>query len=88
MTLHERDSKHDGNFFCARRQELVDEFVDASRAMADLSALQTQSVIDGDPDFSRFDDLLHMARERKNEAKYALIAHVQEHGCQKDTTWE
>jgi adenine specific DNA methylase Mod len=42
---------------------------------------QTQAVIDHDPDFSRFDDLIHMAREIKDEAKYALIAHTSEHDC-------
>lgn len=59
----------------------MDEFVEASRGVIELNAMQTQGVIEGDPDFARFDDLLHVAREKKNEAKYALIAHLQEHHC-------
>jgi hypothetical protein len=65
--------------FCAQRQDLVDEFVEASRGVIELNA--TPGVIEGDPDFARFDDLLHVAREKKNEAKDALIAHLQEHHC-------
>jgi len=67
--------------FCPERQRLVDEFVVASREFVDLQSEQTQAVIEGDPDFSRFDDLLHMAREKKDVAKYALIAHIEEHRC-------
>jgi hypothetical protein len=47
----------------------------------DLQNQQTQAVIDQDIDFSRFDDLIHMAREKKDHAKYALIAHVENHRC-------
>jgi hypothetical protein len=46
-----------------------------------LQNQQTQAVINQDPDFSRFDDLIHMAREKKDTAKYALIAHIDEHQC-------
>jgi hypothetical protein len=38
-------------------------------------------VIEGDPEFSRFDLLIHMANQRKDRAKYALLLHVQDHGC-------
>jgi hypothetical protein len=47
----------------------------------ELQNQQTQAVIDQDPDFARFDDLIHMAREIKDKAKYALIAHVDDHHC-------
>jgi len=46
-----------------------------------LQNQQTQAVIDQDPEFSRFDDLIHLAREKKDQAKYALIAHVDVHHC-------
>jgi hypothetical protein len=47
----------------------------------ELQNQQTQAVIDQDSDFSRFDDLIHMAREKKDQAKYALISHIDEHHC-------
>ena len=47
----------------------------------ELQNQQTQAVIEQDPDFSRFDDLIHIAREIKDQAKYALIAHIDEHHC-------
>lgn len=67
--------------FCEQKQELVNEFVEASRVFMELQSQQTQAVIDGDADFSRFDDLIHMARERKDIAKYSLIAHMEDHCC-------
>jgi len=38
-------------------------------------------VIEDDPDFCRFDILLHMAQDNKEQTKYALMAHVEAHGC-------
>jgi hypothetical protein len=32
-------------------------------------------------DSIRFDDLIHMANERKCSAKYASLAHLEAHGC-------
>lgn len=37
--------------------------------------------MEDDPDFSRFDDLIHMARMAKDDAKYALLAHIEKHRC-------
>ncbi len=81
MTAPERVFTQSESTFCARRQDLVDEFVKASRLVIELSSMQTQCVIDGDRDFARFDVLLHTAREQKDAAKYLLITHIQEHHC-------
>jgi hypothetical protein len=45
--------------------------------------LQQQQVTDvvNNDDFTRFDLLLHMAHEKKNQAKYAYLQHVEKHGC-------
>ena len=67
--------------FCDERERLRTEFVAASHQLIELQFQQTQAVIDGDPEFARFDDLLHMARAEKDHAKYALIAHIEEHFC-------
>lgn len=38
-------------------------------------------MIDGDSDSRVSDVLLHLAQEEKDTAKYAWIAHVEQHGC-------
>jgi hypothetical protein len=66
---------------CDLKQRLIDTFVEAVREMNVIENQQIQAVIEGDPDFSRFDLLLHYAQEKKDMAKYAWIAHVESHGC-------
>jgi hypothetical protein len=67
--------------FCSIKQELINEFLEAVHEIAVLQKQQAQAVIEDDPDFSRFDLLLHLAQEKKDTAKYAWIAHVETHGC-------
>ena len=67
--------------YCAEKNRLAEEFLRAIRKLTALQRQQTQAVIDGDPDFARFDLLLHMAQEEKEGAKYAWIAHVEAHRC-------
>jgi hypothetical protein len=45
--------------------------------------IQQQQVTDivNDGDFSRFDVLLHVANEKKDQAKYTYLQHVEQHGC-------
>jgi len=68
--------------FCKEKSRLRNEFLIATHALLEIQQQQTQAVIDGDPDFARFDVLLHMANERKENAKYAWIAHVESHHCE------
>ena len=81
MTQHETRPDGTQTPICEIWQQLSEDFVFAAREFIDLQTQQTQAVIYGDPDFTRFDDLLHMAREKKDRAKYMLIAHVQAHEC-------
>jgi hypothetical protein len=67
--------------FCEEKRKLVDRFLDAIHELTQLHTQQTRAVIDGDSDFARFDVLIHMAIERKDEAKYALIRHMETHNC-------
>ena len=67
--------------FCETKKRLTDEFLEAIREINALHTQQTKAVIDGDPDFSRFDILLHLTQEKKDQAKYAWMAHVESHGC-------
>ena len=71
--------------FCEEKTRLLREFLQAIHRLSDLQGQQTQAVIDAasgdDIDFTRFDALLYLAQNRKEQAKYAWIAHVEEHGC-------
>jgi hypothetical protein len=67
--------------FCEEKHRLIDEFLGTNHVLMDLQNQQVLSVIEQDPEFARFDDLIHMAREKKDQAKYALMAHVDQHHC-------
>jgi hypothetical protein len=59
----------------------MERFLEIVKELSMLYAQQVQAVVDGDPDFSRFDLLLYMANERKEHAKYELLAHIEAHRC-------
>ena len=44
---------------------------------------QFQAVIAGDSDSTRFDDLIHLANQRKLAAKYRYLHHLETHCCSK-----
>ena len=67
--------------YCEEWERLRDLFMATIREVVDLQRQQTEAVIEYDHDFTRFDDLLHMARLAKDNAKYALLAHLAEHQC-------
>ncbi len=67
--------------FCSEKLRLMDEFLAAATDLLQAHNDQVEAVINDDPDFNRFDLLIHVATERKRRAKYAFLAHVQEHGC-------
>jgi hypothetical protein len=81
MTKRQERKNGTGLPYCEEKQRLSGDFVTAAHELMTLQSQQTEAVIAGDPDFARFDDLLHMAREKKDQAKYQLIAHVEEHHC-------
>ena len=68
--------------FCKEKKRLQQKFLEAIHELNELQSQQVQAVIDGDPDFNRFDVLLHMAQEKKERAKYAWMAHVEAHHCE------
>jgi hypothetical protein len=81
MTQDQSKSKRGNIPFCEEKRRLMKDFVDCSHDFMELQNQQTQAVIDEDTEFARFDDLIHMARGKKDRAKYALIAHMEEHCC-------
>jgi hypothetical protein len=68
--------------FCEAKHRLLDEFLNSIREVSVLLGEQAEAVIEWDPAFSRFDLLLHLANEKKDAAKYALIAHIEAHHCE------
>ena len=66
---------------CKDCVEIMEDFLDSVRQLGQLQQAQAQALVEGDPDFSRFDILIHMANERKDRAKYAWLIHVDKHHC-------
>jgi hypothetical protein len=81
MTEEQRKYQGVGPVLCAAKERLLRDFVSASHELIELQSQQTRAVIEADPEFARFDDLLYMARVQKDRAKYALLAHIEEHSC-------
>ena len=69
--------------YCHQAKELLDALGEAIRDLIKLHEEQFQSLLGGDLDGTRFDPLIHMANERKHEAKYAYLNHLEIHGCSK-----
>jgi hypothetical protein len=68
--------------FCGVKKRLLDEFLEAIREVTLLLGHQAEAVIEWDSEISRFDGALHLAQEKREVAKYALIAHIEAHHCQ------
>jgi CheY-like chemotaxis protein len=71
-----------GVAFCEEKVRLTEDFLDAIHTVTELHGQQTHALIEGDPEYARFDLLIHLAVERKENAKYALMRHVDAHGCE------
>jgi hypothetical protein len=69
---------------CPEKRRLQQEFLRAVHEVNVLQTQQMQAVVEEDPDFARFDVLIHMAQEKKDAAKYSLISHVEAHKCEED----
>ena len=67
--------------YCEEAKCLLDAFGEAVQDLVRLHEEQFQSILAGDLDSTRFDDLIHMANEIKQDAKYAYLTHLEAHGC-------
>ena len=68
---------------CEEYCRLLDDFGVAVKELLHLHQAQFEAIIAGDLESNRFDLLIHMANEKKQEAKYAYMHHVEAHGCSK-----
>ncbi|HEX3880545.1 MAG TPA: hypothetical protein VHW24_26365 [Bryobacteraceae bacterium] len=59
----------------------MEDFLSAASDLVAIHNDQVKALLHEDPDFSRFDLLIHLANERKRMAKYAYVAHLEKHGC-------
>ena len=69
--------------YCQHAKELLEALSETIRELIKLHEEQFQSLVGGELDSTRFDPLIHMANERKHEAKYAYLHHLETHGCSK-----
>jgi hypothetical protein len=67
--------------FCEEKKRLMSEFLDAIHQLGELHAAQSKALIEGDHDFARFDLLIFMANEKKDNVKYAWLNHIEQHRC-------
>lgn len=67
--------------YCEEARQLLDAFGETVRELTKLHEEQFQAIVGGDLDSTRFDDLIFMANERKHEAKYAYLHHLETHRC-------
>jgi hypothetical protein len=67
---------------CEEKLHLQSAFLEAIAELNRILSDQTHAIACGDSDFSRFDLLLHTAQEKKDGAKYALMNHMEAHGCE------
>jgi hypothetical protein len=66
---------------CEEKVRLMEEFLSAATELVAIHNDQVKALLQDDPDFSRFDLLIHLANERKRVAKYNYVAHLEKHGC-------
>jgi hypothetical protein len=69
---------------CAECRRLLEGFGEVVQELLELHEQQFLAIVNEDSDCSRFDLLIHMVNEKKQEAKYAYLCHVEAHGCSKD----
>ena len=67
--------------YCHQAEELLGIYGLAVHEIVCLHREQFESLVGGDLESVRFDDLIHMANERKRDAKYAYLHHLETHRC-------
>ena len=67
--------------YCDIARQLLEAFGEAVQELMRLHEEQFQCVLAGDTSANRFDILIHEANERKQQAKYTYMAHLDIHGC-------
>ena len=66
---------------CAEKQHLTDVLLQACHALTELLDREVASLMRGGMGLDRFDIAMTRARQRRHDAKLALVSHSLEHGC-------
>lgn len=66
---------------CEEKLRLMEDFMAAATDLVAAHNDQMKALLEDDPEFSRFDVLIHLASERKRTAKYNYMVHVEKHRC-------
>ncbi|MBL8213184.1 MAG: hypothetical protein JNK87_20875 [Bryobacterales bacterium] len=81
--MHDADSDkvRDSQYLvlCPECRVHLNAFVEAVREVMQLSQLQMDALLANEADPHRFDLLIHDASERKQNAKYAYLVHLDSH---------
>ena len=64
---------------CTERQRLLEQFIVAVQEQNNLQNDQMKALIDGEG--FTLEMQIAAARERRDQAKYAILAHDESHGC-------
>jgi hypothetical protein len=67
--------------YCQQAKDFLEAFAESVRDLIRLHEDQFQALVGGDPEAQRFDDLIHIANERRHQAKYDYVHHLETHGC-------
>ncbi len=76
-----RDNLSGSKYFCEEGRRLLDLFGASVQELLLLHEQQFLAVMEGDASANRFDLLIHDANEKKQNAKYAYMGHIEQHGC-------
>ena len=66
---------------CAAKQHLTDALLQACHALTELLDREVASLMRGGMGPDRFDIAMTRARQRRHDARWALVSHSLEHGC-------
>jgi hypothetical protein len=76
-----QERKSTSIIYCQEKQRLLEAFGATVQELTILHEQQFLAIVDGDSDCNRFDLLIHLANEKKQQAKYAFMSHMETHGC-------
>ena len=82
MTRFAREQPTAHAVCCEERQRLAEALLAAVHRLTGLLGDQSAAIIGNEPNSERFDSPIHLAQRAKNEAKLALMSHIEQHRCE------
>jgi hypothetical protein len=68
---------------CPQAEQLLHAYGEAVQELILFQEQHFLALMQGDEDSSRFEVLIHLAGERRQNAKYAYLLHLQQHRCER-----